>query len=78
MDKMVYTLDFKEWLADTWEAICEQFLDLLKDFAAVFTMIKEYTYDVLCKTFGSGVVNLFGITLIFVIIMLVALKIINR
>ncbi len=78
MNTFINLLDFKEWLQNVWEKIVEEFLDLIKDFADVFSIIKEHTYDVLCRQFGDMVVNLFGITLIFVIIMLVATKIINK
>ena len=78
MNMIINTLDIKEWLSNVWEAFVEQVLDLLKDFGAFFSMIKEHTYDVLCRQFGDLVVNLFGITLIFVIIMLVATKIIQK
>ncbi len=78
MRTLINTLDFKEWISDVGKSIGEQFQDLFHDFAEVFDVIKAHTYDVLCEHFGSGVVNLFGITLIFVIIMLVSIKIINR
>ncbi len=78
MGTIINTLDFKEWLRDVGKSIGEQFMDLLHDFGEVFDVIKTHTYDVLCEHFGSGVVNLFGITLIFVFIMLISIKIINR
>ena len=78
MNTFINTLDFKEWLINLWKSFIAEVMDLLKDFADVFEIIKEHTYDVLCRQFGDMVVNLFGITLIFVIIMLVATKIINK
>ena len=74
----MYALSIKDWISNFLKQFWEQLLDLLKDFADFFGLIKEHTYDVLCKQFGDMVVNLFGITLIFVIIMLVAIKIINK
>ena len=48
--------------------------DLFKTFVDFFTSI----YESLCNSFGTDIVNLFGIAIGALIIMLVAMAIINR
>lgn len=55
-----------------------EFKDLFDDFADFFDLIKTHTYDVLCQKFDPLVVNMFGIGLIFLLIMLIATKVINK
>lgn len=55
-----------------------EFKDLFDDFADFFDLIKTHTYDILCQKFDPLVVNMFGIGLIFLLIMLIATKIINK
>ena len=55
-----------------------EFKDLFEDFIDFFVLIKENTYDVLCQHFDPLVVNMFGIGIIFLLVMLIATKLINR
>lgn len=61
-----------------FKELIREIKELGQDFLDFFIIIKEHTYDPLCNQFGSMVVNLFGIGLIFLIIMLVANVIINK
>lgn len=74
----IYFLTIKESLTDIGHNLKIEFLDLLDDFKDFFLLIKTHTYDILCMKFGTEVVNLFGIALIFLAIMLIATKVINK
>ena len=76
MKMIINTLDFKDTLSNFGKKFWEEVLDLLHDFVDVFDVIKTHTWDILCKQFGETVVSLFGLTLLFLVIILVALKII--
>ena len=77
MNNIIYALE-KSWWQKFWEKFVEEVKDLLHDFASVGSMIKEHTYDALASRFGDTVVSFFFIAIFFVIVMLVALKIINK
>ena len=77
MNNIIYTLE-KTWWQKFWEAFCEEVKDLWHDFVEVGSIIKEHTYDALASRFGDTVVSFFFITVFFVLVMLVALKIINK
>ncbi len=77
MMNFVYTLE-KSWWQKFWEKFVEEVKDLWHDFVSVGEIIKEHTYDLMAKQFGDTVTSFFFITVFFVIVMLVALKIINK
>jgi len=61
-----------------WEELKEEFRDVLDMFSDFFLMIKEVTYDVLAKSFGGDIVNMFIIAIGVIALMLILLAIINR
>lgn len=61
-----------------WKNFKLEVEDLIDDFESFFLMIKANTYDVLCEHFDPFVVNIFGLAILFLIVMLVATKIINK
>jgi hypothetical protein len=77
MNMILYTLE-KSWWQKFWEKFVEQVKDLWGDFVDVGIIIKEHTYDLMAKQFGDTVTSFFFITVFFVIVMLIALKIINK
>ena len=52
--------------------------DLFRSFVDFFYMIKENTYDVLVSNFGAEVVNMTLLAVLFITLMIVATKIINK
>lgn len=52
--------------------------DLFRSFVDFFYMIKENTYDVLVTKFGAEVVNMTLLAVLFITLMIVATKIINK
>jgi len=61
-----------------WEDLMEELEDVWKMFEDFFLMIKEVTYDVLAKSFGGDIVNMFIIAIGVIALMLILLAIINR
>ena len=65
---------FKKFL----EGLKKDFLEVIDDFKKFFISLKEMTYDVLVAKFGETPINLLLLGLLFLIIMLVIIKFINR
>lgn len=67
-----------DWFTRFWKDLRHEVMELFEDIFDFFILIKENTYDVLCANYGTEIVNLLGLGLIFLIVMIVAMKIINR
>ena len=77
MNLLLYALE-KSWWQKFWEKFVEEVKDLWNDFVSVGAMIKEHTYDLMAEHLGDTVTSMFFITVFFVMVMLIALKIINK
>ena len=65
---------FKKFL----EGLKKDFLEVIEDFKKFFISLKEMTYDVLVAKFGETPINMLLLGLLFLVIMIVIIKIINR
>ena len=52
--------------------------DLFNSFSDFFSLIKEHTYDALGASIGYDITNLFFLGISALLVMLIAMKIINR
>lgn len=66
--------DFKKFL----DGLKKDFFEVIEDFKKFFISLKEMTYDVLVTKFGETPINMLLLALLFIIIMLVIIKFINR
>lgn len=60
------------------EGLREEFLDIVEDFTDFFVGIKESFYDMAIEKFGEMPVNLLLLGILFLAIMLIFLKIVNK
>ena len=67
-------INIGSWFKNFWK----DFTELFEDIVDFIILIKENTYDVLCANYGTEIVNLLGLGLIFLLVMIIAMKIINR
>lgn len=75
---IILKIDIGNWFKSLGKSFQQEFRELFKDIVDFIMLIKENTYDVLCTNYGTEIVNLLGLGLIFLLIMIIAMKIINR
>ena len=66
--------DFKKFL----DGLKKDFFEVIEDFKKFFISLKEMTYDVSVTKFGETPINMLLLALLFIIIMLVIIKFVNR
>lgn len=75
----IYTLEEeKSGIMKFLEGLKDEFLEVLEEFGEFFIDIKEFLYDGAVEKFGEMPVNLLLIGALFLLIMLLFLKIVNR
>lgn len=61
-----------------WEEFLYEIKDVLNDFKELFDLIKANTYDILCANYGSEIVNLLLIGLLFFLLCIFATVVIRH
>ena len=74
----LYLLSEQNGFKKFWEGLKKDFFEVIEDFKKFFISLKEMTYDVLVAKFGETPINMLLLGLLFLVIMIVIIKIINR
>ena len=74
----LYVLSKENGFTKFLEGLKKDFLEVIEDFKDFFISIKEFVYDGLVERFGETPVNMLLLAAVFLIIMLIIIKLINR
>lgn len=74
----LYLLSQENGFKDFLDGLKKDFFEVIEDFKKFFISLKEMTYDVLVTKFGETPINMLLLALLFIIIMLIIIKFINR